>query len=192
MFDYTKPLPEAFRHEGKIYKVNMSYDIVLRALELYKEHSDDVGKTAALKLLSASEPIPIALFDAIITTLFSVMPNRGNGDEPPVMDFMEDAPFIYASFMSDYGIDLIEERGKLHWYKFVALSSGLTEHTKMREIIAIRTRPIPAANKYNAKERETLTKLKAAYALKSGAFGMDMQSGLAQLGGIMRGMAEKE
>lgn len=40
--------------------------------------------------------------------------------------------------MQAYRIDLLEERGKLHWKKFNALISGLPEGTKFVEVIKIR------------------------------------------------------
>lgn len=41
-----------------------------------------------------------------------------------VLDYELDADYIYAAFMSRYGIDLREVEN-LHWHKFLALLSGL-------------------------------------------------------------------
>ena len=44
--------------------------------------------------------------------------------EEPDMDFILDMPYIEASFMSDYNIDL--EGRQMHWYKFYNLINGLS------------------------------------------------------------------
>lgn len=45
-------------------------------------------------------------------------------NEEPDMDFILDMPYIEASFMSDYNIDL--ENRQMHWYKFYNLINGLS------------------------------------------------------------------
>ena len=40
--------------------------------------------------------------------------------------------------MQAYGIDLIEQQGKLHWRKFKALLSGLPENTQFKRIVSVR------------------------------------------------------
>ena len=84
---------------------------------------------------------------------------------PRVVDFSIDAAEIYSSFMRDYGIDLIEEQGKMHWCKFVALFDGLSEDTPIKQIIRIRTQEVPAPNKRNQKQIQRLMELKTLYAL---------------------------
>ena len=48
----------------------------------------------------------------------------------PVLDFEEDGDYIYASFMQEYGIDLINQQGKLPWRKFLWLFNGLGADNK--------------------------------------------------------------
>src|SRR5699024_9851159 len=69
----------------------------------------------------------------------------------------EDAEYIYASFMSDYGIDLIEQQGKLHWYKFKALLGGLTDGSKFVKVLEIREMELPKG-KGSGKQREHIKK----------------------------------
>ena len=73
---------------------------------------------------------------------------------------------IYAAFKMDYGIDLYAEQGRMSWQKFLALFQGLSEKTRMREIMSIRTRKIPQPTQYNAEERNNLMELKRYYALE--------------------------
>ncbi|RLK63151.1 hypothetical protein D3H64_06035 [Atopobacter sp. AH10] len=59
-------------------------------------------------------------------------------DDQPLYDIMKDGEYIYASFLQAYGIDLFEEQGKLHWYKFNALLVSLPSDTKFMEVLRIR------------------------------------------------------
>lgn len=59
--------------------------------------------------------------------------------EEPLIDLSQDAEFLYASFVQAYGINLIKEQGKLHWYEFKALLNGLPEDTIIKQIIHIRS-----------------------------------------------------
>lgn len=54
----------------------------------------------------------------------------------PAYSFAQDAPYIYAAFKEQYGIDLTE--AKMHWWKFVALFESLNEDTKMSRIMYYR------------------------------------------------------
>lgn len=47
-----------------------------------------------------------------------------DSDDEPDMDYIEDFDYIEASFMSDFHIDLSEE--KMHWWKFSKLMNGLS------------------------------------------------------------------
>ncbi len=80
-------------------------------------------------------------------------------------DFLFDGEYIYASFMQEYGIDLVEQQGKLHWKKFIALFQGLSENTKIREIMKIRSMDIPQYNGKNQHQIQDIQELKSYYAL---------------------------
>src|SRR5690625_3825659 len=92
------------------------------------------------------------------------MPKMTDDDEK-AYDLVQDAEYIYASFMHTYHIDLFEQQGKLHWKKFKALLNGLGEDTIFSRIVGIRTADLPTG-KGTSKERERLRKLKRKYALK--------------------------
>lgn len=79
-------------------------------------------------------------------------------------DFVHDAHFIYSSFLKDYQIDLYEQHNKMHWEVFIALFEGLSDDTKIKKVINIRTRDLPTG-KGSAKEREELIRLKNIYKL---------------------------
>lgn len=52
------------------------------------------------------------------------------------IDFVQDADLIYAAFMQQYKIDLLETKN-LHWWKFQALLYGLKD-TKFNEVLGFR------------------------------------------------------
>lgn len=58
-------------------------------------------------------------------------------DNKNVLDYELDAELIYAAFYEQYKIDLLDEKMRLHWWKFKALLSGL-HGTKLNEIMAFR------------------------------------------------------
>jgi len=66
------------------------------------------------------------------------MPSKYKEDKENNYSLKHDANYIYASFFQAYGIDLIEQQGKLHWEKFQALLAGLPKDTKFKEVLEIR------------------------------------------------------
>lgn len=56
----------------------------------------------------------------------SELPRRSSGSSEILFDYELDAEYIFAAFMSQYGIDLLEVE-ELHWYKFLALFKGLKD-----------------------------------------------------------------
>ncbi|EOI54795.1 Gp15 family bacteriophage protein [Enterococcus gilvus] len=97
--------------------------------------------------------------------------NEDNGDagfegvEPEKLySYTQDAGAIYSSFFSDYGIDLLKERGKMHYITFKSLLAGLSDKTQFQRILSIRSRTVSGL------EGESLTnllELQQYYALES-------------------------
>jgi len=147
---------------------------VLRVFDLQNESNFDgvekflmmlellVKNHKVLKYLTIDEQAELlkCIFDEFILTK-SKKPKSSTKQ----VDFAQDSNYIYSSFMLDYGIDLYEAQGVLDWRKFIALFQGLSDKTKIKEIMSIRARPIPAPTKYNQDEIKKLSELKAFYAL---------------------------
>ena len=88
------------------------------------------------------------------------------GDAVPekLYSYSQDAGAIYSSFLADYGIDLLKEKGRMHFITFKTLLFGLSENTHFQRILSIRSRSI------NGLEGEALTnllELQEYYALDS-------------------------
>lgn len=61
---------------------------------------------------------------------------RGTASEVVALDFKIDADLIYAAFLQQYGVDLVDVP-ELHWHKFLAMLHGL-KGTKLDEVIGYR------------------------------------------------------
>ncbi len=117
------------------------------------------------------------------------LPEKSGGKKNAqrVMDFYLDSEYIYASFRSDYGINLIQEQGKLHWKEFIYLFQGLSDSTKIKEVIKIRSMEIPKQTKDNYKQIQSIMELKSYYALP--VEGGGGQQGLDALFGALEQVA---
>ncbi len=170
----TEPLYDFIEFENKTYTVTAAFDIVLNVQRLYREKalSDWDKLNKALELLCPDRKVKlleilerVKLLNMIYDTQIKTKPRPRVGKPMKVVDFEQDGEYIYASFLQDYKIDLIDVQGKLHWQKFIALFQGLSEQTKIKQIMQIRGREIPAPTKYNQEEIKSLMELKAYYAL---------------------------
>lgn len=132
----------------------------------------------------------------LLQYIFSEYINTSRRDLPKnevkTVDFVQDSAHIYSSFLMDYSIDLIDVQRRLHWWKFISLFCGLSEQTKMREIMSIRARKLPILTKYNGEEIAALRELKAYYALEISAEQREQnfQAGLASLAETLKERSE--
>lgn len=88
--------------------------------------------------------------------------HRGaGGSQKRLYDFELDEPYIYASFLQAYQIDL--RKAALHWWDFKSLLSSLPQETVFEKILQIRGAEI--GPKLPKEEKERLCRLKRFYAL---------------------------
>lgn len=162
MIDLKKArLPEAVEVDGSLYPINTSFKYFLRFLELladketkpqdfdfiYKLEKPQNRESGLLALIQFCNP-PQAL------------PRITGGSSERATDYAIDADYIYAAFLEQYGIDLVES--DMHWYKFQALFRGLYD-TKLNEIIGYRLWE-NTSGKRDAYTRQ-MEKLKSAWEL---------------------------
>lgn len=151
MLSLTEKLTQSIAYQGREYPIDLSYDNVLRFYQLLDDADFDEGeKIIASFHIFFDEKVPDdpefltnvvkLLGDYVSSNPYGSDTEGQQGDTAPVryFSFQQDAPAIYASFMEQYGIDLIKEQGKLHWDKFKALLNGLGPETQFRRIVAIR------------------------------------------------------
>lgn len=164
------PLEHHIEYNGKRYSIDLSFDNILRMFDLQKEElfSDVEKLSLSVEMLIGKNNLSTQEKAEIFKLIFEEFISTGkkSKDNTKIIDFNQDAPYIYASFLTDYSIDLVEVQGSLDWRKFIALFQGLSERTKMREIMAIRSKPLPKPTKYNQEEIQALREAKAYYAIK--------------------------
>ena len=97
--------------------------------------------------------------------------------EDPQYSYEHDADYIYAAFLSSFGIDLTQVT--LHWWQFRALFRSLPEETQFIKIVGYRTMQIPAKMPKDQKQR--YQKLKKLYALPVPEERQRLESDLTQL-----------
>lgn len=184
MFDLAYPLEETVEIDGVEYPLNMSFDNILRLIDLQNDNEVPGIQQIelGLEMLIGTDlgDIPIEQKEEILYQLFKNAVGDGEEDhqsvdidgnpmpqkkEKEVYSLKEDAEAIFASFYQDYGVDLFEMQGKLHWRKFKAMLSGLRPDTKFKEIVGIRTME-PPTGKGMEQERKRIKELQRIYALK--------------------------
>lgn len=145
---------------GDTYTVKASFDNILKVIDLIndKEVMDLVKPSALLLMLIGDtlEDLNIKEKQEVATEILKgyvefddgiqydlngnpmPIPDSWRDKHKTIYDFNQDAELIYASFMQAYKIDLIDEQGKLHWFKFKALLSGLPSDTSFKQVLEIR------------------------------------------------------
>lgn len=186
MFSIYRKIKDEIVIDDVVYSINASFDNILRLIELSNDDlANDVQVTLAIKMLFGKETdmskFTLAewfnIYQSIIDEYISSKEEIEYDDlgEPmPVVrknekliDIDLDAEYIYSSFIQAYGIDLVEQQGQLHWYKFRALLAGLPSNTKMREIMGYRAYKKP--NKSDTHHSQMM-ELKQHYALPDSEF----------------------
>lgn len=192
----TDYVHNSIQYNNHRYQLDLAYDGVLNVQKLFKDEniSDMDHITGALEILCKKPPRRLRAQEQaeLLTLIFRqyIQIQRRKTIRPPqrkAFDFELDGEYIYASFLQAYGIDLIDQQGKLSWRKFMALFEGLPADTKMKEIIKIRLSDPPEPNQGNWKERRQFSELQSYYQLPvEGGGGQD---GLNRLFGALEAQA---
>lgn len=184
---------------GKII-INPAFDIVLEIQRLLKDTDlkevDKINTTLdmlvknnwVLRQYNIQEKA--GLVNTIYNQFITVKQrNVVKKNKVPVLDFEEDGEYIYASFLKDYGIDLLMQQGRLSWKRFIALFGGLSDDTKIKQVMRIRSMEIPEYTGKNQKQIQNIMELKSYYALPIQGGGG--QKGLDALFSSLEGMANQ-
>lgn len=175
MFTLTDYLEDEIEIDGVIYRLNLFFDVVLQFFDLMEDDSffdaEKIEIAFAMLVETEKDFNFETKFEAVKTIVESIIKENkdeqtSGGTSKQLYCLKQDAEYIYASFLQEYNIDLIDQQGVLRWEKFKALLSGLRDQTKFKEIIGIRAAELPTG-KGSGEERKRLKKLKAAYALKT-------------------------
>lgn len=164
-------LPEGVTVDGHFYRCNFDFRNVIKMMAVLDRNDllDGAREYNALKCVMKHPRNISKVLAAVKETLFQKPKNeKQNNQGQPVQkkltDFDQDAELIRAAFKQAYNIDLY--RDKVHWLEFRELLNSIPEGSRYADVISIRARPIPAANKYNQAEIAWLINAKASVALE--------------------------
>ena len=126
MIDLTKKggLPNVVMIDGSPYSIYTDFRVWMR-FEI--ELSNDIhGKGFDVSYLFKNEMPKRCNFEELMVFCRprSILPKVTKHSNDIVLDYEIDADYVYAAFMSQYGIDLCDIE-YLHWHKFLALFKGL-------------------------------------------------------------------
>ena len=182
-------LPEGVTVNGRFYRLDFDFRNVLRMIDILDR--DDLMPEAkaynAMKCLCRRPRNAIRVMEAVKGLLFKAPRKKGQ----KVTDFEQDAGLIRAAFRQAYGIDLYRDR--LHWFEFTELLNAIPEGSRYSEVVGIRVRPMPAATKFNQREREWLARAKADVALEMSEKEREARyhQDVANIAAVLMGMAKK-
>ncbi len=164
----AQTLPEGVVIGSRFYPVHTDFKNWIKIAELLEEEKEHGMENMAEVLLLCYIELPESLFEAMQGVFdflsggaFKSFKKGGGIDKQRCFSFKEDGRLIYAAFLSQYGIDLLDE--PLHWHKFLALFSALKGEHKLFDVVKIR-----GMNLSEIKDREkraSIRKLKRIYAL---------------------------
>lgn len=188
-------LPESITVDGVEYAINSDF----RTFILFEQLLTDESLTNEEKInemISLIFPYDYADMPIITNSVIDEIVNfykcgkketkrqkavkKAFGSKEKVYDFDYDAAYIYAAFMSQYGIDLNE--CDLHWWKFKALFNGLSSDCELSKIMGYRA--IDIKNIKNKSEKTRILKMKAIYALPDN---LTTEEKAARIGAVLGG-----
>ena len=195
----TDVFSETVKYGKRTYHTCAVYDNVLAVQKAYKDQElEGIDKVnIALRLLirerfsvwALEDKKKIELLELIVKKQIELPRHPPARKKERILDFELDGEYIFASFYQAYRIDLIEQQGKLHWKKFIALFQGLPDSTKIREVMKIRSMELPPYNGKNGKEIQQIQEMKSYYALP--VQGGGGQNGLDRLFATLESQAVK-
>lgn len=173
MYKLTAELPDSITIDGKEYSIDTDYRI-MADFETKINRTDITDKKALAKILSETlsalfTEIPDVPAEKLIAGMLWYY-RCGKDPEKSTKknhikcyDYDEDADHIFAAFMQQYGDDLTSS--DMHWWKFRAKFTNLTDTTKFVRIMQYRCADLSLIKDRN--ERARIKKLQDIYALKS-------------------------
>lgn len=166
--------PEYVQVGDKKYKINTSYKTAIQCNAIAEDDNiNDIERALAIiyKLFGeeALEDVENreTLLEKAKKYLSCGVDNVEQSNESRDMDFIEDMPYIKASFMSDYHIDL--NKIDMHFWEFYELINGLSNSEMGNCCVLNRVRNLRNFNLAeikDSKEREKIRKAKNSVALK--------------------------
>lgn len=173
-------LPECVLIDGREWPVNWGYRaFILIELCMFDNKQNEEQKVLNALNIFYNRDIPDNAAEAINQMLWFYRGGKHEKDSADenktkrtaqfarpkrCYDFDADAPYIYAAFRTQYGIDLQDTRNyDLHWWKFQAMFTSLDEDLKFSKIMYYRT---VSTNGMSKQQRAYINEMKKLYALE--------------------------
>lgn len=177
-------LPESLEIQGESYDLNTDFRTWIRFESLFTKSQDDgydAFANACILCFRKTDEKPFKLPPSYTDTLKGLLAfycgksldeyeelavkkadgSMNNEKSQRIYDFEFDSDYIYAAFMQQYGIDLCQT--DMHWWKFKALFAGLTDGTKIADIMQVRA--VDLSKIKDKEQKARYIKLKDLYSL---------------------------
>lgn len=127
MLDLTqKSLPNVVEINGRLYSIYTDFRV-------WMKFANDIrtlrgNERVTVPYLFKNEVPELCDLQELLRFCFPPceLPRHKSKSNDILFDYELDGDYIYAAFMGQYGIDLLEVE-ELHWYKFLALFRGLKD-----------------------------------------------------------------
>lgn len=159
--------PKYAKVKGQKYAINTDFRVALKCFEIINDSSiSDLERTYAIiyKLFGfIPEDEDMEDFVRIVQQYLGCGKSQEeHRSRKKDMDFGQDWPYLIASFMSDYKINLNDD--DMHWYQFIDLIQGLTEDSVMSKVRELRNYDLSEVK--DQKTRNKIYKAQQSVALK--------------------------
>lgn len=184
-------LPETVVIGDSEYKINTDFRVsILFQMMMEDKELSNIEKAKIALELYYPEPIPRERQTEALAQAFlffkcgqenedSVSSGGGEGTQA-IFSYEHDSHYIFAAFMEQYEIDLTEE--DLHWWKFKALLTSLSDNTKFNKIMSYRA--VKISSEMSKKEQKFYRRMKLLYALPDERSEEEKESEFAELLGF--------
>lgn len=162
MIDLTKKaLPNVINIKGVPFVIKTDYRLWLRFMIDFQKLTDKKATLEVGYLFDGECPRACSYLDLLqFAAPKNELPRPIDTTDAITLDYELDSDLIYAAFLGQYGIDLVDIE-YLHWHKFLALIAGLNEDTRLREVMGYR-----CYKKSNRKPEEQYERLKLAWQIE--------------------------
>lgn len=170
MNSLTEKLPVSVMVDGVEYEINSDFRTSIK----FEIMMADTSLTDKEKIISALELYYTKIPDNISKDIDTILLFYRGGQEPDgnkankkngskaVYSFEYDSDYIYAAFLSQYGIDL-QSIEYLHWWKFKALFKSLNDTNEIVKIMGYRA--IEITSDMTKQQKKFYSAMKRQYAI---------------------------
>ena len=151
-------LPDSIEVEGKQYKIYtdfrewIKFQDMLRDTSLSNAEKMLLCKEWFIDMAPMNKEIVKGLCDFLVIAQEEKKRQGSQKKVQPIFSYMHDANVIYADFMREYRIDLIEIP-YMHWWKFKALLEGLSDEAEFKKRIYYRSVDLSKIKDKNERRR---------------------------------------